>query len=198
VALSQPESKETMPSTDNKQQQGTTVESTGVQLVPIPATTAEEVKERCPPKAMVKPQVLTHVIEDFVIQESSEPFPVTRSALLGDLKPTQSSNDKESDEPPRKKRASSPSSNGIGMSPKGEMAKCEACGTVDLRIKFKRNKRFCSPICAKRYLILTRSFAFIYFCVVADTSLTTKSTSGTKTDLWKLMWIQAPPVLKVV
>jgi hypothetical protein len=168
VALSQPESKETMPSTDNKQQQGTTVESTGVQLVPIPgtvpsqpsnfaiaenglpiATTAEEVKERCPPKAMVKPQVLTHVIEDFVIQESSEPFPVTRSALLGDLKPTQSSNDKESDEPPRKKRASSPSSNGIGMSPKGEMAKCEACGTVELRIKFKRNKRFCSPICAK-------------------------------------------------
>jgi hypothetical protein len=120
VALSQPESKETMPSTDNKQQQGTTVESTGIQLVPIPgtvpsqpsnfaiaenglpiATTAEEVKERCPPKAMVKPQVLTHVIEDFVIQESSEPFPVTRSALLGDLKPTQSSNDKESDEPPR-------------------------------------------------------------------------------------------------
>lgn len=65
------------------------------------AATAEEVKERCPPKAMVKPQVLTHVIEDFVIQESSEPFPVTRSSLLGDLKPTQSSNDKD-DEPPRK------------------------------------------------------------------------------------------------
>lgn len=52
---------------------------------------------------MVKPQVLTHVIEDFVIQESSEPFPVTRSSLLGDLKPTQSCNDKDcSDEPSRK------------------------------------------------------------------------------------------------
>lgn len=48
-----------------------------------------------------------------------------------------------------KKRASSPSSNGIGMSPKGEMAKCEACGTIDLRAKFKKNKRFCSPLCAK-------------------------------------------------
>jgi hypothetical protein len=30
------------------------------------------------PKAMVKPNVLTHVIDDFVIQEASEPFPVTR------------------------------------------------------------------------------------------------------------------------
>lgn len=98
------------------------VEPTVVQPTPIPGTvpssqpstvntadnnppiavTAEEVKERCPPKAMVKPQVLTHVIEDFVIQESSEPFPITRSSLLGDLKPTQSSNEKDCDEPPRK------------------------------------------------------------------------------------------------
>lgn len=95
------------------------VESVVVQTAPLPgivptsqpscntsegvlsvAVTAEEVKERCPPKAMVKPQVLTHVIEDFVIQESSEPFPVHRSSL-GDLKPTQSSNEKDSEEPPR-------------------------------------------------------------------------------------------------
>lgn len=51
---------------------------------------------------MVKPQVLTHVIEDFVIQESSEPFPVTRSSILGEVKPTQSSNDRDCDEPNRK------------------------------------------------------------------------------------------------
>jgi hypothetical protein len=31
------------------------------------------------PKAMVKPQVLTHVIEGFVIQEASEPFPMNRN-----------------------------------------------------------------------------------------------------------------------
>ena len=116
-----PDGKEAIPSLEPKPQQSTSTETTGVQPVPIPgtvptqpsntsvaenglpiATTAEEVKERCPPKAMVKPQVLTHVIEDFVILESSEPFPVTRSALLGDLKPTQSSNDKDMDEPPRK------------------------------------------------------------------------------------------------
>lgn len=63
------------------------------------AVTAEEVKERCPPKAMIKPQVLTHVIEDFVIQESSEPFPV-RPGLMADYKNVHSGY-KECDEPPR-------------------------------------------------------------------------------------------------
>lgn len=32
--------------------------------------------ESKPPQAIVKPQVLTHVIEGFVIQEGAEPFPV--------------------------------------------------------------------------------------------------------------------------
>lgn len=49
-----------------------------------------------------------------------------------------------------KKHAGSPSSNIVGMSPKGELAKCEACGTVDLRAKFKKNKRFCSAACSKK------------------------------------------------
>ena len=31
-----------------------------------------------PPQAVVRPQILTHVLGDFVIQESSEPFPVGR------------------------------------------------------------------------------------------------------------------------
>ncbi|KAI4466370.1 polycomb group protein [Holotrichia oblita] len=142
--------------------------ATGIQPAPIPGTvptqptntnqdnnglpvaaTAEEVKERCPPKAMVKPQVLTHVIEDFVIQESSEPFPVVRNTLLSDLKPTPSSADKDQgDEPPRKKHASSPG-NVVGSSPKGDLAKCEACGMVDLKAKFKKNNRFCSVACSK-------------------------------------------------
>ncbi|CAL8130602.1 unnamed protein product [Orchesella dallaii] len=76
------------------------------------------------PKAMVKPQVLTHVIEGFVIQEASEPFPLSRNG--------------DSDEPPLKKVALS-----------SDMGKCEMCGKVDLRSKFKKNKRFCSSACAK-------------------------------------------------
>lgn len=106
--------------------------------------TAEEVKERCPPKAMVKPQVLTHVIEDFVIQESSEPFPVTRSGMISDLKSTTHPTDKELDEPPRKKQALSPNS----FASKGDLAKCETCGVLDHKSKFKR-KRFCSILCSK-------------------------------------------------
>lgn len=119
------------------------VSSTNENGLPI-AATAEEVKERCPPKAMVKPQVLTHVIEDFVIQESSEPFPITRSSLMGDYK--HSSSDKDhSDEPLKKKHAGEEVESARG----GEFAKCENCGTVDLKAKFKKNKRFCSMACSK-------------------------------------------------
>lgn len=35
------------------------------------------------------------------------------------------------------------------MALSAEMAKCELCGTIDLKAKFKRNKRFCSSACAK-------------------------------------------------
>ncbi|XP_045469794.1 polyhomeotic-proximal chromatin protein-like isoform X3 [Harmonia axyridis] len=107
-------------------------------------TVAEEVKERCPPKAMVKPQVLTHVIEDFVIHESSEPFPVTR-VLLTDRKASYNPNEKDADEPPCKKRATTPAESKVD----GEMAKCETCGVVDLKSTFKKNNRFCSMACSK-------------------------------------------------
>lgn len=40
------------------------------------AGTAPQNGENKPPQAIVKPQVLTHVIEGFVIQEGAEPFPV--------------------------------------------------------------------------------------------------------------------------
>lgn len=39
---------------------------------------ARERKDPSLPQAVVRPQILTHVLGDFVIQESSEPFPVGR------------------------------------------------------------------------------------------------------------------------
>lgn len=39
------------------------------------------------PKAMIKPSILTHVIGDFVIQESKDPFPVTRQRYADDSEP---------------------------------------------------------------------------------------------------------------
>ena len=43
-----------------------------------PGTTGVGDKQR----AIVKPQILTHIIEGFVIQEGSEPFPVSYSNLI--------------------------------------------------------------------------------------------------------------------
>uniref|UniRef100_A0AAR2JRP3 Polyhomeotic homolog 2b (Drosophila) n=1 Tax=Pygocentrus nattereri TaxID=42514 RepID=A0AAR2JRP3_PYGNA len=78
------------------------------------------------PQAIVKPQILTHVIEGFVIQEGAEPFPSRFCACcccIG-LKANQE------EEP---------------------TLSCELCGKVDFAYNFKRSKRFCSTVCAKRY-----------------------------------------------
>uniref|UniRef100_G3TVJ3 Polyhomeotic homolog 2 n=1 Tax=Loxodonta africana TaxID=9785 RepID=G3TVJ3_LOXAF len=114
--------------------------------------------ENKPPQAIVKPQILTHVIEGFVIQEGAEPFPVGRSSLLvGNLKkkyaqgflpeklPQQdhtTTTDSEMEEPylQESKEEGTPLK-----------LKCELCGRVDFAYKFKRSKRFCSMACAKRY-----------------------------------------------
>lgn len=113
------------------------------------------------PKAMVKPNVLTHVIEGFVIQEANEPFPVTRQRY----------SEKENDEPPRKKVAGespdgkpvdtsltngSPSKSELSITstPTGvpqsgtDLVACEKCGKQEIRSKLKK-KRFCSMACAR-------------------------------------------------
>lgn len=108
------------------------------------------------PKAMVKPNVLTHVIEGYVIQESNEPFPVTRQRY----------SEKENDEPPKKKQALEDIKSGEGGKVNGEsststnvtssttvqspndMVPCEQCGKQEMRSKLKK-KRYCSLVCAR-------------------------------------------------
>lgn len=46
--------------------------------------TASEPVRQMPQKAVVKPNVLTHVIEGYIIQEGPEPFPVSRSSLIAE------------------------------------------------------------------------------------------------------------------
>lgn len=85
-------------------------------------------KERAPlPQAVVKPQVLTHLIEGFVIQEGAEPFPV--AGLLKD----------------RDFSFMALSENGPAL------LKCEFCGNLAPATQFRGSKRFCSNTCAKRY-----------------------------------------------
>ncbi|KAJ8392875.1 hypothetical protein AAFF_G00070790 [Aldrovandia affinis] len=88
-----------------------------------------------PPQAVVKPQVLTHLIEGFVIQEGAEPFPVTG---------------------PVKERAEGAFP--IAVPPTGPaeseaptVMKCEYCEGFAPANQFRGSKRFCSMTCAKRY-----------------------------------------------
>ncbi|XP_041708540.1 polyhomeotic-like protein 1 [Coregonus clupeaformis] len=85
--------------------------------------------DRAPlPQAVVKPQVLTHLIEGFVIQEGAEPFPVT-----GPVK--------------------EPLAMGVQQADNGGPAvlKCEYCESFAPASQFRGSKRFCSKTCAKRY-----------------------------------------------
>lgn len=43
---------------------------------PTLAMVSRQTGDSKPPQAIVKPQILTHIIEGFVIQEGAEPFPV--------------------------------------------------------------------------------------------------------------------------
>ena len=60
-----------------------TLSSDIVALAPAPsapppslAMVSRQMGDSKPPQAIVKPQILTHIIEGFVIQEGAEPFPV--------------------------------------------------------------------------------------------------------------------------
>ncbi|XP_021015045.1 polyhomeotic-like protein 2 isoform X1 [Mus caroli] len=122
------------------------------------AGTAPQNGENKPPQAIVKPQILTHVIEGFVIQEGAEPFPVGRSSLLvGNLKkkyaqgflpekPPQQDHTTTTDSEMEEPYLQESKEEGTPLK-----LKCELCGRVDFAYKFKRSKRFCSMACAKRY-----------------------------------------------
>nr|XP_056704101.1 polyhomeotic-like protein 1 [Euleptes europaea] len=104
-----------------------------------------------PPQAIVKPQILTHIIEGFVIQEGAEPFPVGCSQLLKEFeKPLQGG-------APSRQTESQPSNSPGGDSmtaeqdKKGNLLQCEFCGKYSPANQFRGSKRFCSVTCAKRY-----------------------------------------------
>ncbi|XP_016361051.1 polyhomeotic-like protein 2 isoform X1 [Sinocyclocheilus anshuiensis] len=111
-----------------------------------------------PPQAVVKPQILTHVIEGFVIQEGAEPFPVERPSLLIENLKKQKQHQTYSDLDKRSQTFQNADSEMEDLSQQElnnqnaePMLSCEFCGTVDFAYNFKRSKRFCSTVCAKRY-----------------------------------------------
>ncbi|XP_048882521.1 polyhomeotic-like protein 1 isoform X2 [Brienomyrus brachyistius] len=88
-----------------------------------------------PPQAVVKPQVLTHLIEGFVIQEGAEPFPVT-----GPVKDRSDGTLPMAAPPADQTESESPA-----------VMKCEYCEGFAPANQFRGSKRFCSMTCAKRY-----------------------------------------------
>ncbi|KAK5933577.1 hypothetical protein CgunFtcFv8_014045 [Champsocephalus gunnari] len=113
--------------------------------------------ENKPPQAIVKPQVLTHVIEGFVIQEGAEPFPVCVERLpilIDSPKKMDHQLSSDPDKTPVSNAANSDSeTEDMNTSEKEQEPKltCEYCGWVDFAYTFKGSKRFCSVVCAKRY-----------------------------------------------
>ncbi|TNN47859.1 Polyhomeotic-like protein 2 [Liparis tanakae] len=116
--------------------------------------------ESKPPQAIVKPQVLTHVIEGFVIQEGAEPFPVCveRLPILMDSpKKLDHQLSSDPDRTPVSNAANSDSEpEDMNLPEKEQEPKltCEYCGWVDFAFTFKGSKRFCSMVynvgCTKR------------------------------------------------
>ncbi|XP_041062956.1 polyhomeotic-like protein 2 [Carcharodon carcharias] len=117
--------------------------------------------ENKPPQAIVKPQILTHVIEGFVIQEGAEPFPVGRSSLLIENLAKQKQQQQQASVQPAEKlpQLNNTDSEMDDLSQQDSKEKeedalklkCEFCGRLDYAHKFKGSKRFCSMACAKRY-----------------------------------------------
>ncbi|XP_068172195.1 polyhomeotic-like protein 2b [Antennarius striatus] len=113
--------------------------------------------ENKPPQAIVKPQVLTHVIEGFVIQEGAEPFPVCVERLpilIDSPKKLDAQLSSDPDKTPVSNAANSDSeAEDLNQPDKEQEPKltCEYCGWVDFAYTFKGSKRFCSVVCAKRY-----------------------------------------------
>ncbi|CAJ1083074.1 polyhomeotic-like protein 1 isoform X1 [Xyrichtys novacula] len=87
-----------------------------------------------PPQAVVKPNVLTHLIEGFVIQEGAEPFPVCGS--VKDSAGEDLTND-------------SPDTNQSETLTTATVLKCEYCKNFAPASQFRGTKRFCSMTCAK-------------------------------------------------
>ncbi|XP_058022749.1 polyhomeotic-like protein 1 isoform X3 [Ahaetulla prasina] len=119
--------------------------------VPTLAMLSRQTGDSKPPQAIVKPQILTHIIEGFVIQEGAEPFPVGYSQFLKDFEkplqgatPSRQSNNQPSNSPGVESLT-------VDQDKKGNLLKCEFCGKYGPASQFRGSKRFCSVTCAKRY-----------------------------------------------
>ncbi|KAK2900743.1 hypothetical protein Q8A67_008858 [Cirrhinus molitorella] len=116
-----------------------------------------------PSQAIVRPHILTHLIEGFVIREGLEPFPVRCASLEMNLQATlpeengesarddclmdadhlENSTDSDIDNPAAEDEQT------VENLP--DVLECEFCGKRGFARTFLRSKRFCSMTCARRF-----------------------------------------------
>ncbi|XP_016135967.1 polyhomeotic-like protein 3 isoform X3 [Sinocyclocheilus grahami] len=123
-----------------------------------------------PSQAIVRPHILTHLIEGFVIREGLEPFPVRRTSLEMSLQATlpedsengespqddclmdadhlENSTDSDLDNPPAEDEQT------VENVP--DVLECEFCGKRGFAHTFLRSKRFCSMTCVRRFNVSCR------------------------------------------
>ncbi|XP_044155759.1 polyhomeotic-like protein 1 isoform X3 [Bufo gargarizans] len=116
---------------------------------PTLSVTSRQHSDSKPPQAIVKPQILTHIIEGFVIQEGAEPFPVGSPQIPKDPEkvPTAVTVLPPVESPP----PHPPVDQTVSDSITSKLLKCEYCGKFAPADQFRGTKRFCSMTCAKRY-----------------------------------------------
>ena len=105
-----------------------------------------EVTTKQPQKAIVKPQILTHVIDGYVIQESPDPFPVNGLSFSFE-KEKEDSHMKNDIVNNQKGHSKNKNENVIAKTPKSrnDYSICENCGKRKPKNKMKgKNKRFCA------------------------------------------------------
>lgn len=105
-----------------------------------------EVTTKQPQKAIVKPQILTHVIDGYVIQESPDPFPVNGLSFSFE-KEKEDSHMKNEIVNNQKGHSKNKNENIITKTPKSrnDYSICENCGKKKPKNKMKgKSKRFCA------------------------------------------------------
>ncbi|XP_072220529.1 polyhomeotic-like protein 3 [Leuresthes tenuis] len=115
-------------------------------------------------------QVLTHLVEGFVIREGLEPFPVGPSLLLEEQQASlpesqeiQTNGEAAEDSPVDADQSDSTDSEMENDGPAADVAelresvagvlRCEYCGGRGYAHTFLRSKRFCSMTCVRRYSV---------------------------------------------
>ncbi|XP_048867854.1 polyhomeotic-like protein 3 isoform X2 [Brienomyrus brachyistius] len=102
------------------------------------------------PQAIVRPQILTHLVEGFVIQEGLEPFPVSRSSLMVDQLAHEAADIYPGDPP---MDVDEVENSDVDSATTDDLDKllCEFCGKRGPSHSFLRSQRFCSLQCVRGF-----------------------------------------------